>query len=344
MRNLKHVSVRWLPAAGVVLLMLLSLPTAATELFTPEPARLRLEAYTGISWGRAGEYVYDSETSVPDADLLSQLDWDIDNVIEFGLQGEIELGYGIFTGGGFAALLPGRSGGMTDRDWIPGEQRLDPDDQQSPTHRSDHDNYVLGGYAADLHMGWRYYGNRWLLAPRAGYTQRYITFDARDGSYTYPSSSGEFFGTVISYRQHHRIPYIGVSVAAEPYPRIMLQLDGQYSPLVVVDAVDHHYRREDGGSGGIEFYDYPRGGQFIAGGLRIGIRASDASLFWVEITGELVPEFRGSARAMPTDSGQVFPAGTAGASLRRVRISTGISLFGSLLREAPYQSYNIQDK
>lgn len=276
-----------------------------------------------VLYGTMGEYVFASQNAVsaPDSNLLSQLDWDMKPVVMAGLKLEMTLPYSITAAFRFAGALPMTSGGMVNRDWLAGDNRLNPNDPESPTHYSEHTNYLLGGYTSDVSVGYRFYSYTWHIKPMIGFKAHYFTFDGRDGFGNYPSGDMRFYGTVISYRQYYRIPYIGLAGGWRHHDRGSIGITTRYSPFVYADAIDHHYTRR------LEFFDFLKKGMYWDIAIRSELSLNRGFTPWLEIGWQGTNQFIGDTTILNSETGQKFNrTDSAGASLRLLRLSAGISL------------------
>jgi hypothetical protein len=68
-----------------------------------------------------------------------------------------------------------------------------------------------------------------------GYRDRFVKMNARNGSYDYGDTSGDVTGVVITYQQHHRIPYVSLSALWAGTPRLVA--NASFSPYVAVGAI-----------------------------------------------------------------------------------------------------------
>jgi outer membrane protease len=154
-----------------------------------------------------------------------------------------------------------------------------------------------------------------------GYRDRFVKMNARNGSYDYGDTSGDVTGVVITYQQHHRIPYI-VLAAASPGPH-PFTVGVSFSPYVAVDALDHHHRRL------LDFYDTVRRALWFKADLGISFELSGQT---IEVAGygELIPETNGNTTTVDytTDEleGTVGTTFTDGAGVSWWSVGVQVSL------------------
>ncbi|GAB6088578.1 omptin family outer membrane protease [Spirochaeta dissipatitropha] len=295
---------------------------------------LSTSVYTALVYGQLGEYVFSEQQSYRDDDMLSHLTWDLKPALMQGFRLELQytntrddrMQSGAEFGVDFSGAVPLASGKMTDRDWMNQHSfRTDPDDPFSPSHYSEHDLFLLGGYRADvwanLHLG-----TDLQFLPGIGFRSHYYTFDGRDGFAIYPTGEVEFHGTVISYRQYHRIPYLSMGLLVPVRNKGEVRLKGDIGWPIQVDAIDHHYKT------GREYYDLPRGGLYAGIHLDGKLRISEGIEVTASSAAEYVPVFKGDSYELNVLTGLIKGPFTdaGGASKILTRISLGLRISSGL--------------
>lgn len=298
---------------------------------------LSTSVYTALVYGQLGEYVFSETQSYRNDGMLSELIWDLKPALMQGFRLELEvtnrkqnqIQSGAEFGVDFSGAVPLPSGSMVDRDWINTTSfRTDPDDPLSPSHYSKHDVFLLGGYRADVWMLLKF-GSGIQILPGVGFRSHYYTFDGRDGFGIYSPALGgeiEFHGTVISYRQYHRIPYFSFGLLFPVSARGEVRLSGDAGWPVQVDAIDHHYKT------GREYYDLPRGGWYAS--LNMDSRLSISERIELTLSGaaEYVPIFKGDSFEFNNNSGSITGPFTDGGGASKIlsRFSIGLRISSGL--------------
>jgi outer membrane protease len=202
---------------------------------------------------------------------LSELTWDLKDVVMAGLHGSMGIGRRFRLNLGVWSALTEGDGMMVDRDWAyaPGVAAfLEPNDQNW-THESQHPDTSLDkGMIVDTNAN--------IMALQAGPFSfhgilglKYDTWkwSARGGTYVYSSegfrdTAGSFpaGAQVITYEQQYLIPYAGLRVSGT-WPAFQLESHLLYSPLVSASDSDYHVLR------GVLFEGDFSGGTYVGLGL-----------------------------------------------------------------------------
>jgi outer membrane protease len=178
-----------------------------------------LGASVGQVEGTAKELVFDN--SVVKKFKLSELTWDITEVVMAGVQGSLGFGERFHANLGYWTALNKGNGGMVDRDWLyspAGMAQIEPD-ADNWTHESKHPNtHLEKGSMLDLNLT----GQIWQAGPFsvsgiAGYKIDDWKWSARGGTFVYSVDTfrdtvGSFPDNqkVIVYEQEYNIPYLGI--------------------------------------------------------------------------------------------------------------------------------------
>ena len=212
---------------------------------------LSVRAGLGYLTGEASEYVYDETSS---GRTVSELSWDIDSLLMFGLGGTIVPINRLKINGDIWFNVTDGDGYMSDSDWVvPGV---------SWTNQSLHDDTdVTTGFMLDLNVEVEALaGGQMSFTGLAGYRVDRFEWEARGGSYVYSidgfrDTSGRFPSGLlgITYEQTYYVPYFGVGFSGV-FDRIRLSAKLMGSFLVSGEANDTHHLRnletEDDFSGG----------------------------------------------------------------------------------------------
>lgn len=194
--------------------------------------------------GKAGEYVYSSETK----EKVSYLDWKIKNIPVFILNythtfNNIELGMNLKKN--FSSTS---SGHMKDYDWYSSEDSEDSAGKLS--NFSDNKNYLDDLLMFDANVKyWFYHNENFKSGPILGFKYDYFKFYAKGGDqYNYELngttsiSQDNFSKKSIEYSQKFFTPYIGYT-ASYKYEKLVLDLEIKGSIYGKAKAKDRHLER-----------------------------------------------------------------------------------------------------
>jgi outer membrane protease len=180
---------------------------------------------TGILYGMAKEFVYDTSKYNGQSYTQSELDWDLRSLLV------TKAALKIRTAAGFAASLdvqlgiPWKTGSISDSDWLNYSYNGDP----TKTNFSQHDCYTERAVLLDAKAGWEFPLASWVtLEPFLAFEFMDFKWTARDGylqyppgyvaglaTKPYPDSSTDVVvpvsGTGIIYQQTYYIPAVGVA-------------------------------------------------------------------------------------------------------------------------------------
>jgi len=232
-----------------------------TSLFAlPNPEEyswnLSIEPFFGLRNGLLQEYVFYKNSKVS-SDKLSQLDWDIENLLLCGAK--VSGGWkNINASISYGQAIPSSSGDMEDFDWKNIEYSSN-EDYNYLTNYTKSDNYVDQSYFFEASLGYTFNPHPQIkIAPFAGYDYSYINFKAKgmsgsygnfdstigclsslnsDNSYTVYADSST---TVITYERFTEILWLGTSVDLTLKHNLFANLTLQIAPLVKTVSYDHH--------------------------------------------------------------------------------------------------------
>ena len=244
---------------------------------------------------------------------LSELTWDLKDVVMGGLHGSMGIGRRFrFNLGVWSALTEG-NGMMIDRDWnYPDSVSvfLEPNDSNW-THESQHTDTTLdSGIIFDTNAN--------VMALQAGPFSLHGIFgfkfddwkwSARGGTYVYSSegfrdTTGSFPAgeKVITYEQQYLIPYLGVG-ANLTWPAILIESHLLYGPAVSAKDSDYHVLR------GLLFEGDFTGGTYVG----VGLNATWAlGRHWSATLGveyQSISEITGDVTISGEEVSGVFPGG-----------------------------------
>jgi len=263
---------------------------------------IALNIRTTIRAGIMGEHVYSGD------DTLSHLEWELLPLVTVGPS--IAFFTRFNTEARLTIELPvfRATGQMTDADY------LDPTDRSTPTKLSTHHALVDSHRAVDVSLKQTVASSeKAAILIGLGYVDRFVKMIGYEGEFDYGSLSGEVTGVPITYQQHHRIPYLSLSIRSDPRMESGLGLSLEVSPYVLVDAVDHHHLRL------IDFFDTVRGARWFRGEIGISMRLLGQR---VELAGfgEIIPETRGETYSVKYTEGS-FVSNTSPTTLNGAGIS-----------------------
>lgn len=202
--------------------------------------------------GNVHEYVFDSRCKNTD-NMLSRLDWDVQNISYIGLNASFSIFRYIYTDASFQYGFSKDSGNMQDYDWqnsTGGSVLWRLDNPNQLTNYSIHQNNLDAYYNFQCSLG----GNIHLpfsivLTPFIAYEYEHISFTGSNGSGHYKNQyintkfdDFVFSGKVISYKQESNSIFLGLNVFATLFSKIDILTNVQFSPaLTFFTAKDNHY-------------------------------------------------------------------------------------------------------
>lgn len=251
------------------------------EAFAYSPFKIDLNIEFGALKGEINEYVI---YTAPDESqyFLSRLDWDVDFIMFGGASADIVFAEHIYIGLGGRIGFPGSSGYMQDYDWknvlinydkgwidSHGEDWLD--SHNWLTNYSKHNNslsrYLDGSlkFGGIINLPWKIF-----LLPSVSIQAQEFSFDGLDGYLQYPNNGFKnadgFYnswndeldtescsGKVISYTQQRLFFNVGLRLYTTIIPHFMIAVEGSFSPLVKISALDNHWLKE------VDFLDQTSG-------------------------------------------------------------------------------------
>lgn len=268
------------------------------------------QASVGLLNGTAQENVYYSAQG--DRQLLSQLDWDLHNVVLVGAEISVVLQNYFWVNAGLWGAATQGGGQMTDSDWLL-EQPGSPWTDWSLSSVD-----VTRAWLLDLNINFEMTRFGALgLRGIAGYKYNTWRWEDHGIQHIYssnPTVPGGFRNDVaadssetgIIYEQDFHIPYIGVGLN---YARGPWNLDAfvLYSPYVIANDNDQHLIRN------LDFKETFTGGEYIGLGLR-GTYTFPYNFFaTLALDGQIIPEIYGDQSVTDTLTGQTDTThGTAG--------------------------------
>lgn len=213
---------------------------------------LRITPEIGLLNGSVKEYVFENSCLNKDH-KESELDWDVKNIVLFGISGDFDILDYVYAGINFDIAVPADSGYMQDYDWlnsmgsIYGHAEWEKENPQELTNYSKHDNRLEKCLSFSVGLG----GNIYLpmdfkITPFAAYSFDYIGFTGSDGYGTYKWNDFKdepFEGNVIAYKQETNAILAGVKVQTSFLPKTFLSAEFCFSPaLTFTNASDYHFK------------------------------------------------------------------------------------------------------
>ncbi len=231
-----------------------------------------LDASLGVLEGTASELVYDYSSGRKLK--LSELTWDLKDVVMAGVRGSFGVGRRFRLDVGVSKALSEGNGMMVDRDWdYPEVFGPIPDSNDNNwTHESQHpDTSLDSATIIDLSLSVAaVQTGPFALRGIIGYKHDTWNWTARGGTYIYSTEypgSRDLIGTfpagapVITYEQKYSIPHVGIG-ASWTQPSFQIDARLLYSPLVSASDSDYHVLR------GVLFEGDFSGGTYIGLGLK----------------------------------------------------------------------------
>lgn len=254
-----------IPALALAAALVASAPAPTRAMHAagqPDPGSLQttaagfsfsLDASVGLVEGTASERVFYYPPPYGRKFKLSELTWDLKDVVMAGVHGSVGYGRWLRLNIGVWSALTSGNGMMVDRDWAYDPlfaAFLEPNDQNW-THESRHPDTSLDkGTMVDLNLSVLalpagpfslrgivgYKNDTWSWTARGG-TYVYSRYGFRDTAGTIPEGLA-----VIAYEQKYSIPYIGIG-ASWARPSFQLESHLLFSPLVSASDTDDHILR-----------------------------------------------------------------------------------------------------
>jgi len=261
---------------------------------------------------------------------LSELTWDIKDVVMAGLHGSMGIGRRIRLNLGVWSALTEGNGTMVDRDWdYPASVSafLEPN-AGNWTHESQHpDTSLDSGVSFDTNANvMAIQAGPFSLHGILGVKRDDWQWSARGGTYIYstlyPGSrdrTGAFpeGQQVISYEQKYLIPYLGVG-ANLTWPAFLIESHLLYGPAVSASDSDYHALR------GVLFEGDYSGGTYVGLGLNAtwAFAPRWSAAFGVEY--QSIPELTGDVEVNDGEGPEYFRGGS-GIALNATSVSLGAS-------------------
>lgn len=246
---------------------------------------MSLQGSIGLAQGEAREVVY-SVDELGREFKLSELFWDIDEVVMAGGSLSVQVGPRYRVQAGYWAAITEGSGRMDDYDWLYG-----PETPWSDWSLSDVE--VKDSYAFDINVAADFYRQGGLsFAGVLGYRQDQWGWNDQAVRFIYSESDfrdsyGELAGeAAITYEQQFRIPYAGVTATLNGR-RASLEAYFHYSPIVEAEDHDYHILRDT------KFDSEASNGDYYGTGIRAGYRFTHQLSGTVSAEWQVIPEMRG---------------------------------------------------
>ncbi|MDR2468821.1 MAG: omptin family outer membrane protease [Spirochaetaceae bacterium] len=271
---------------------------------------IALSTSAGALLGRSEEIVFWGESDT----YLSQLLWDMLPVWYFGVSFELAPANELFQNDFFLMLslqsgLPGKSGVMQDRDWMPGSQTF----SGELTDFSEHTNKTRGLFMLEAKTGWNFPLDHSLaLRPYLNLSYYYFSFAAQDGYGKYKNSNWQnkpFYGEVITYTQIFFALSPGIS-ALLPFGKFGIEWFGHAGYVLFFGDEDNHITTKT------QYLDSASKGLLIGTGIKFSIQFGMRFQCSLSAGYTNISLVRGHATARSTDTGKTKPQGEiAGAGL-----------------------------
>ena len=246
--------------ARLAVALVVGLPTMlAAAPGSAEDVTLTASTGTGVMYGMAREFVYDSYNN--QAYTLSELDWDLKALLITKAELSVQTIRGFSASLGVQVGVPSRTGSISDSDW----KNIPVGDPTTKTNYSQSDCFTERAILLDARAGWEIPLAGWVtLEPFLTFGFMDFKWTARDGYLQYASNyssstlppyfdytTGTPFpmsGTGIIYEQTYFIPAVGIE-ARFHFGNFGGSFSFAASPFVFCNDVDNHE------FGGNDFYD-----------------------------------------------------------------------------------------
>lgn len=267
------------------------------DIFTPD--KLSGNIGLGTLSGEAKERVYIPELGGHKA---SQLNWKYKNaaIVKGSLDWELIPGFSVGATGW--TTIDSRGGYMDDTDWLDETQKGWTDQSKHPNTRLNHANEF------DLNIkGWLLNAPSYRLGVMVGYQENRYSFKANGGTYNYTDEEtglpdiGSFPAdtTVIGYKQHFKMPYLGV-VGSYRYEDFEFSGSFKYSGWVRSSDNDEHYLTNT------TFKSKIKNQNFYSLGASAGYYVTPKAKIYVESVWNRTTNKKGSTTIWNRDEGEVL--------------------------------------
>ena len=286
---------------------------------------------TGVILGMAKELVYDTGY------IVSELDWPLLPAVYLGATVNLTTKIGFLASIELQTAIPGRSGTMTDSDFL--------NYNGVKTHYSQSDSYVERVIIVNAQAGWaiplRPGGPISLLEPFLGFEYMQFKWSAWDGYYQYPpqappgpytpwsasASKTPLYGKGIIYTQNYYIPMAGIKGTARLLDNLTMSFSLAFSPYVWCSDLDEHIFRS------LDFYDNLRGGWMLEPWLSVTYRITQQATLTLDARYRHIGNLLGDTFIVATTGSTGPPPGSqsplytdsAGASFDAVNVSLTLS-------------------
>lgn len=238
----------------------------------------------GVLYGTAGEYVY--EQGISKNFVLSELDWDIKPLPYMGLNFNVTRKNGFYAGASLKCGIAGKTGTITDSDWLNAYYNTDYIDIK--TNYSESDAYMEHAFLANLSVGYKAaISTQFSIKPFLALDFMNFKWSGRDGYYQYSDYNSTtqaydsyttgtkypLYGTGLEYEQTYLCPEIGIAAEYSPSRRLNLGASFVFSPAVSCTASDNHFERF------LQFDDVMSGGFLIGPKMILEYRLNERTKF-----------------------------------------------------------------
>ena len=281
-----------------------------------------VQGSVGLVNGTAQETVYSSVRG--ERYQLSQLDWDIHNVVMAGAEVTVALQNTVWLNAGLWGAATKGNGQMTDYDWLleePGSPWTDWSLSSVDVTRAwlldlnvNIEVTRFGGLGLRGIAGYKY--NTWSWEDH-GIQHVYSSNPAVPGGFR-NDVAADSSNTGITYEQDIHIPYVGAGLNCVA-GRWSLDAYALYSPYVVATDHDEHVLRH------LKFQEDFSGGQYFGLGVRGTCTFLDRGFATLALDGQIIPEIYGDTTVTNTRTGASDSStGTAGLNNQVWMLSLGV--------------------
>jgi outer membrane protease len=336
------------PLAALALALAV-IPAQALDRSTGRALSLSTSTSLGILYGTTRDFVYNQSLSKDYKN--SELVWPFAPLLYSGAGLSLDTSFGLRSDLGVKAGFSGKTGTMTDSDFLNGDGKR--------THYSQSDCYTERALVLDLGLGYEFAPLRAMkLGLYAGFSYMNFKWSARDGYYQYPTSGSQYsqgglglrlgdyppwsadatktpiYGTGILYEQEYFAGSLGLKFSYDLFDALRAEASFALSPLVACDSVDNHEDRS------VDFTSMLAGGIMIEPSLRLGYALKEGAWLILSASYRAVSGLKGDLYQSNqgvtwTSSGDSYYAGPdsagkspggSGAALSSFDASLGLTL------------------
>lgn len=297
-----------------ILVSVLSLTNIAAE----DRPLLGVEVGSGLTWGSAGELVFDPGTNRMENDPVSLLNWPVSPSYQLALTTTMDWLPWIVTSVSVRGAWPLVTGTMTDEDW-----RAQTDSGFLVYGRSQSVSYLTNHWSVSAEQTLRWSG----ASVGLGGLYKTTSWEAWDGSSRYEYATGVteslYSGLVLEYRQVWYIPYLSAQWTGE-WEGWTLTPSARLSPYTWCFDTDNHMFAGKR----VTYLDNLRGGWYAKVGMELTLPPFEGLIAGLRGSWETATGAVGDTWEVKPDSAQLgvtvdptFSANSAGGWFQEASVS-----------------------